>query len=193
MKWIFFVVAFLSLLATPAIADTYGVNFYTPLHNGYSATVTGEIVTDGLLGPLSSQDILSATLSTSVCNYACSLEGGTLANWSPGSLIATQTELLFDFGSKFDASLAAFGTLTFSPYCPQLAQCGSIMHFSQGWYTTSEFQHLGTWLHSPAPALSGAWLIALLGLFFCRKKKEEPEIFCEYCGGSHHTSGHYWG
>jgi hypothetical protein len=54
--------------AAPATASTvYTVNFFTPLHSGLSALVTGTITTDGSIGVLQPEAFLYSDLTTALC------------------------------------------------------------------------------------------------------------------------------
>jgi hypothetical protein len=78
-------------------------------HFGWYNYVTGSITTDGAVGALVPENILNFNITRTSIGYpygypitlslsASSDSGGTLT-WTPGSFIATPTELDFDFGS----------------------------------------------------------------------------------------------
>src|SRR5262249_44283838 len=137
------------------------------------ATVTGTITTDGQLGALQPISLLDTDLSSTFCReiggpqppICTTIAGGDLSEWTPGSLIATTTDLFFHFGN-FSNSLIGFGLLSFKPECNSFAtqgQCGTIVagtflggSTQPNIFTADRIQHLGSQgmtVQVPAPIM----------------------------------------
>jgi hypothetical protein len=113
-------VAWLVILGlTSARADDilYNIGFSqsTPGSGGLTSTLTGTIVTNGTIGVLTPNDIVTWTVTdveTTIMNFGdpphTFTQTGTGGNWTPGSVTATATDLIFDFGPQFtnNASIA---------------------------------------------------------------------------------------
>ena len=178
MKLMRRIFACLALLCTPAGADTiYNVDYFFASHLGYFNYITGTIITDGGLGALAPEDILgwnitrtSVFLSSVTTAHASSDTGGTLT-WTPASLTATPTELVFDFGPRFVNGLD-FGIFGFIPGCPSFGQCGTIYGVTLD-YTTQEFHHIA---QVPGPIVgTGLPGLVALGIFLWRRRRSEVD------------------
>jgi len=121
-------------LSPAAASSIYTVDYTFPSRPDFVNVVTGTITTDGALGALVPQDMLSwnVTMTSTapfvgvVVSIGSSDTGGTLT-FMPPSFSATPTELDFDFGPRFTSSLffdpVGFG---FGPGCPIPGECGTI-------------------------------------------------------------------
>jgi hypothetical protein len=101
------VCAFLFLLGSPvgAVADniTYFVNDPLNIDIGYgTGAVRGTITTDGTIGPLFAGNIVTFDLTvqfgSNSFEFIGNLNAGRVFTFNSSALIATPTELLFDFG-----------------------------------------------------------------------------------------------
>jgi hypothetical protein len=108
------IVALAVVLATPAAADTvYSVDLSFPTRIGNDNHITGTITTDGTLGALALEDIVSWRLvrEHTSCAWTCSgtvytnisdsAAGGTVT-FTEGYFIATENTLYFDYGPFHD-------------------------------------------------------------------------------------------
>jgi hypothetical protein len=130
-----FAAALLVILGlTAARADiVYSVN-WSQYQNGLHSVVTGTIITDGTLGIITSDNIVSWTetdIDSAAGNnfgntYTAGFASGQGMSWTPGSVWASAYGLVFDFGPLFDAS-AAFGFVSF-----HTDTCGGILAYPCG-------------------------------------------------------------
>jgi hypothetical protein len=147
--------ACMAVLGTPPSAASsivYSVDMVLWGHGRIVEVATGSITTDGSIGTLQPDNIqrwdlamtthlVSPVGPPSEILSLGSDTGGTLT-WTPSSLSATSTALIFDFensNGRFNASLSFNGALTYSPF-PCSSPCGIIHAGAANSFTTSEFQ-----------------------------------------------------
>jgi hypothetical protein len=107
---------------TSAQADIVYDIYASQYQNGQHSVVTGTIVTDGAIGAITPNDIISWTETDTdgfvtgggPSIYTTGSASGQGMSWTPGSVSASPFGLIFDFGPLFDAS-ASLGFLSFRP------------------------------------------------------------------------------
>jgi hypothetical protein len=172
-----------ALGTTAAASSVYNVDYDFWSHFGWYNYVTGRITTDGAVGALVPENILNFNITRTSIGYpygygpitlslsASSDSGGTLM-WTPGSFIATPTELDFDFGSPvaFTSSLSFLSSqaypntvLGFSPCIYGPAQPCGVITGETLWYTNGQIWGLAgvAVLETPSP-VAGAGLPGLI-------------------------------
>lgn len=101
-----FVAILLAIVSNAWAGDiTYNIVDYpineTDLITGGTDTISGTITTDGSLGALTSQNIVSESISLYNSTNATSFTGtNTTFSFSPGQLLATPSQLLLSSGGK---------------------------------------------------------------------------------------------
>jgi hypothetical protein len=164
--------------ATPAVASTvYSIDISPAFGGAGTTTFTGTITTDGTLGALA--EVESWTLIASLCNSICAFGYGlphvftydasnSYFTWTPGSLIATPTNITFNYGPFFTNSFGMGVSGGFSydgiSYGPNNSTSGVIRSYSGLYYDYSPSHEIASAV-VPAPGpLVGAGLPGLLAL-----------------------------
>jgi len=169
--------ASMAVLSMPpaAASSIYTVNFGFPSHMGWFNRITGDITTDGAIGTLAPSDILDFNTTLFGCNLNCTPDFFSLPSpppvfavgtagfatgpldWTPGSLTATPTEIVFDFGPQY-TNFLQLGNLNFFGGCPIPHQCGTLQGVTQEFVSV---EILGIAESVPGP-IAGAGLPGLI-------------------------------
>jgi hypothetical protein len=164
------------------VYDVYGDQYQYGRHS----VVTGTIITDGALGAITPDDIVSWTETDVETVFGNNPEGtyttgstsGFGFSWTPGSVMATPFGLGFDFGPLFDAS-ANFGFLRFYPDGGFSTPRGDVYVGMTFQYALSQVYGIGGVdpASVPGPVLGAGLpglLMAGIGMLGWRRKARRP-------------------
>jgi hypothetical protein len=171
---------------TSAQADIIYSVYANQYQYGQHSVVTGTITTDGALGAITPDDIVSWTETDVETVFGNNPEGTYTAgsasgfgfSWTPGSVTATPFGLGFDFGPLFDAS-ANFGFLRFYTDNGFMVPRGDVYVGMTFQYALSHVYGIGGLNPASVPTpvlgagLPGLMLAGLLG-WWRRKRASAP-------------------
>jgi hypothetical protein len=163
-----------------------------------TSTLTGTIITNGTIGVITPDDIVNWTVTDIATDGLVLPDGeietvfnltwhGTGGSWTPGSMSATTTQLIFDFGPQFTNN-AAIAEIFYSgggcnPFAPTVCSAERDIEDARRFVGDQQIQIVAAG-GSPAPAeavpapivgagLQGLVLVGLLG-WWRRKRTSVP-------------------